>query len=103
MSKILWKILYYFLISPLIIFVAHIAGIFSKTIRNGLIPRYKVFQQIRAIKNNGKEFNPAIIFHANVWMVVGRTVEEAQEELDKEVAKLNARLKKEGCPYGIKC
>ena len=64
MSKILWKILYYYFVSPLIILTAHIACVFSKTIREGLLPRYRVFREISSCIDIIKNSSSVIIFHA---------------------------------------
>jgi 3-deoxy-D-manno-octulosonic-acid transferase len=64
MSKIFCKFLYYLFVSPLIILTAHILSLFSKTIREGLIPRYKVFQKIRVWNTQRENHNVVIVFHA---------------------------------------
>jgi 3-deoxy-D-manno-octulosonic-acid transferase len=64
MKKIIWKSVYRFIISPLLIISFHFLAIFSKKIRSALFPRYSTLKFLKNWLKNHPSNNRRVIFHA---------------------------------------
>jgi 3-deoxy-D-manno-octulosonic-acid transferase len=65
MIKIVWQFIYYFLITPLVLIIAHGAALFSSKIRKGLYPRYRSIRLLRKwVADLNRNDRRLILFHA---------------------------------------
>lgn len=64
MSKSIWKILYTYVILPVIFIGVHLISLFSKQVREGLFPRRKSVAKLQSWLNQHDELKKIILFHA---------------------------------------
>lgn len=64
MIKYIWKFIYYYIVSPLLLIIIHLIFPFSSKIRKGLSPRYKSIRNLRDWLKQNNLNRKRILFHA---------------------------------------